>query len=164
MYKQWVESHTPEQIRVANLARTQLRTKDPLHKWRAIHDDRIPKRPSSPMFFFCKERYASGDLKGIALVDNARLLAREWAALSPSDKKVSNPISVCNMVLIFSDLREPSDYRQATICPRIQDRLPSRPQFRRQREGYIIVSCLRYDPRLLENLSRRMGIGHTWGV
>jgi len=86
-YKQWVESHTPEQIRVANLARAQLRTKDPLHTWRAIHDDRIPKRPSNPMFLFYKERYASGDLKGIALGDNARLLAKEWAALAPSDKK-----------------------------------------------------------------------------
>jgi hypothetical protein len=159
MYKQWVESHTPEQIRVANLARTQLRTKDPLHKWRAIHDDRIPKRPSSPMFFFCKERYASGDLKGIALGDNARLLAKEWAALAPSDKKVSNPTSVYNMVLIFSDLREPGDYRQATICPRIQDRLPSRPQFRRQREGYIIVSCLCYDPRAMISVFWKICLG-----
>lgn len=94
-YKQWVESHTPEQIRVANNARAQLRTKDPLHTWKSIHDDRFPKRPGHPMMFFAKERYASGDLKGIALGDNARLVAREWAALSPSDKKVGdlNPVS-----------------------------------------------------------------------
>jgi hypothetical protein len=97
-YKQWVESHTPEQIRLANNARTQLRTKDPLHTWKPIHDDRRPKRPSTPMVFFAKERYASGDLKGIPLGDNSRLVSREWAALSPSDRKVGNPyswIAVC---------------------------------------------------------------------
>jgi len=41
------------------------------------------------MMVFAKERYASGDLKGIPLGDNAKLVAREWAALSPSEKKVS---------------------------------------------------------------------------
>jgi hypothetical protein len=40
------------------------------------------------MVFFAKERYASGDLKGIPLGDNSRLVSREWAALSPSDRKV----------------------------------------------------------------------------
>jgi hypothetical protein len=90
-YKQWVESHTPEQIRVANNARLQLKLKDPIHTWRQIHDDRIPKRPSSPMLFFMKERHASGDFKGIGLAENSRLMSREWAALSPSERKVRDP-------------------------------------------------------------------------
>ncbi|KAE9376948.1 hypothetical protein N431DRAFT_401543 [Stipitochalara longipes BDJ] len=95
-YKQWVESYTPEQIRVANNARAQLRTKDPLHTWKPIHDDRNPKRPSSPLIFFAKEKYASGDLKGITLGDNARLVAREWAALSPSDRKAYENLALAD--------------------------------------------------------------------
>ncbi|KAN0117406.1 hypothetical protein V8E51_003383 [Hyaloscypha variabilis] len=95
-YKQWVESHTPEQIRLANNARTQLRTKDPLHTWKPIHDDRRPKRPSTPMVFFAKERYASGDLKGIPLGDNSRLVSREWAALSPSDRKAYEDLAIAD--------------------------------------------------------------------
>jgi hypothetical protein len=65
-----------------------LKKKDPLHTWRPIPDDRIPKRPITPMFFFTKEKYASGDMKGIKLPDIARLVAKEWAALPPSDRKV----------------------------------------------------------------------------
>jgi hypothetical protein len=78
------------------------------------------------MFFFVKDRYASGDMKGIKLGDNARLLSKEWAALSPSDRKVGRPsIFVGHMILMFPDLRKPSRCRQTTIHPRIQDSIPS---------------------------------------
>lgn len=101
--KQWIESHTPEQIRIANNARLQLKTKDLRGTWQQIQDDRQPKQPRRALNFFTKERHASGDLKGISLSETGRLIAREWNALSASERKVGdNPISACNAILMFS--------------------------------------------------------------
>jgi len=94
--KQWIESHTPEQIRVANNARLQLKRKDPGHTWTAIQDARIPKRPRQAMSFFVKERHASGDLKGIGLAENGRLVAKEWTSLSPSERKTYEDLAIAD--------------------------------------------------------------------
>ncbi|KAF8867296.1 hypothetical protein BDZ45DRAFT_667259 [Acephala macrosclerotiorum] len=88
-YKQWVESHTPDQIRIANNARAMLKKK--LNKARgytAIKDARLPKRSANSRALFTKERYASGDFKGISIVDASKLLTTEWNSLSPSERKV----------------------------------------------------------------------------
>ncbi|KAK4547444.1 hypothetical protein LTR36_001100 [Oleoguttula mirabilis] len=90
-YKCWVESHTPEQIRAANLVRASLRRKfkgDPRKKtsWPAIRDGRIAKRPLTPYLQFNVNRQASGDFKNIALPERSKLLAQEWKALSESEK------------------------------------------------------------------------------
>jgi hypothetical protein len=100
--KQWIESHTPEQIRIANNARLQLKTKNLRGTWHQIQDDRQPKQPRRALNFFTKERHASGDLKGISLAEAGRLVAREWNALSASERKVGGiPISACNAILMF---------------------------------------------------------------
>ena len=65
-YNAWVKSHTPEEIRLANNARKQLRRKlaDKGKKapalTRLIEDDRLPKRPISPYTIFFAERQATG--------------------------------------------------------------------------------------------------------
>jgi hypothetical protein len=100
--KQWIESHTPEQIRLANNARRQLKTKDPRHYWPQIQDHRQPKHPRAALNFFLKERFASGDLKGISMSENGRLVAKEFAALSPSERKAGDTsVSSGNTVLMF---------------------------------------------------------------
>lgn len=94
-YQAWVNSHTPEQIRIANNARAQLRKKlggtNEKRKQHAhtakIHDERHVKKPSSAYILFSKERWASGDLKGITATESAKLIGNEWKALSASEKK-----------------------------------------------------------------------------
>ncbi|CZR61082.1 uncharacterized protein PAC_10978 [Phialocephala subalpina] len=87
-YKQWVESHTPDQIRIANNARLALKKK--LNKtsgYPAIKDSRLPKRITNARALFTKDRYASGDFKGISLSDASKLLSSDWNSLSPSERK-----------------------------------------------------------------------------
>lgn len=91
--KQWIESHTPEQIHIANNARRLLKKKakpsqKSLLRLSIIKDDRLPKRPILPRFFFAKEKFGSGDLKGLLLTDATKLITQEWDALSASEKKV----------------------------------------------------------------------------
>jgi hypothetical protein len=53
-----------------------------------IDDPRIPKRPLSPYIIFVKERYASGDFKGIVAPEAVKILSQEYNALSQTEKKV----------------------------------------------------------------------------
>ena len=54
-----------------------------------MQDDRQVKGQISAYILFCKERYASGDFKGLKVTEGARLAGREWKALSNEEKKVS---------------------------------------------------------------------------
>ncbi|KAE8453708.1 hypothetical protein EG329_009219 [Mollisiaceae sp. DMI_Dod_QoI] len=87
-YKQWVESHTPDQIREANNARRLLKKKLKSNGYPPIQDSRLPKRATSARFLFIQDRYASGDLKSIGFTEAAHLLAKEWDALPASERKV----------------------------------------------------------------------------
>jgi hypothetical protein len=94
-YNAWIRSHTPEQIVAANNARSQLRIKlkgkrkagHPAHTAKLI-DDRHVKRPAGPYQCFFVERHLSGDLKGIAVTEAAKIIGAEWKALSAGEKKV----------------------------------------------------------------------------
>jgi len=86
--KKWVESHTPDQIRVANNARKQLKRKLTARKYPLIPDDRAPKHPTNAMIYYMKEKHASGDLKGLKISETANLLSQEWKNLSASERKV----------------------------------------------------------------------------
>ena len=91
-FKRWVESHTPEQIQLANRARNQLRRKLELkytHKYSQIKDERAVKRPATAYIQFSVNRQASGDFKNIGVAERAKLIGQEWKALSESEKKVS---------------------------------------------------------------------------
>ncbi|KAF1911909.1 hypothetical protein BDU57DRAFT_524011 [Ampelomyces quisqualis] len=93
-YKAWIESHTPEQIRLANNARTQLRFKlsglgktgYSVHTARLV-DERQPKRPANAYAIFVSERFATGDFKGIEIGPAGKIIGEEWKALSASEKK-----------------------------------------------------------------------------
>jgi hypothetical protein len=94
-YKAWILTHTPEQIYAANVARNQLRYRLKAGEYRGtprytarLRDDRLPKRPSGTYTIFVSERWASGDMKGIAAPDASRIIASEWKALSAGEKKV----------------------------------------------------------------------------
>jgi len=89
-FKKWVETHTPEQIRDANNARSALKRKlGKHHAYPPITDPRLPKRAASAYLFFVKDRFTSGDFKGISIVEATRLIAAEWKALAAGERKVS---------------------------------------------------------------------------
>jgi hypothetical protein len=95
-YRAWVESHTPEQIRLANAARSRMRkmmqdSSSKLVKYsnlREIPDERKVFRPRTAFSQFVKDRITDADFNGIALGQRAKLLAAEWRALSEDEKKV----------------------------------------------------------------------------
>jgi len=88
-YREWTESHTPEKIRIANNARRLLKRKTgKTNSWPLISDARQPKRPLTPYLLFSLGRHSSGDFKGIDLKDAVGMLAKEWAALPASERKV----------------------------------------------------------------------------
>lgn len=89
-FKKWVETHTPEQIRDANNARSALKRKlGKNHAYPLITDTRLPKRALSPYLFFVKDRFASGDFKGINVIEASKLIATEWKSLPAGQRKVS---------------------------------------------------------------------------
>ncbi|KAL1622779.1 hypothetical protein SLS54_004799 [Diplodia seriata] len=86
-YKKWVESYTPLEIRLANNARRQLKSKLVSYPKSQIRDDRALPQPHSAYILFTKERHASGDFKGIRTIEAGKLIGKEWTALSATDKK-----------------------------------------------------------------------------
>lgn len=87
--KSWVESHTPDQIRIANNARRSLLRAGNKGGHTQIPDSRIPKGRATAMALWMGERHASGDLKGLGAVERVRLLAKEWKDVPASVRQVS---------------------------------------------------------------------------
>ncbi|EMD61396.1 hypothetical protein COCSADRAFT_230930 [Bipolaris sorokiniana ND90Pr] len=92
-FEKWILNYTPQQIRIANLARTQLRKRLadkqkslPSHTSK-LHDPRHVKAALNPYALFFRDRHASGDLKGIAAPQASRLIGAEWKSLSESEKQ-----------------------------------------------------------------------------
>jgi hypothetical protein len=88
----WVHSHTSTEIRSANRARSKLKKLLPDLKssifTQKIHDDRAASRPVPAFAQFTRERWASGDFKGIVPAEASKLIGSEWKSLSDSEKKV----------------------------------------------------------------------------
>lgn len=92
-YKKWLESHTVEEISIANKARSSLRrrlkdNKSAVKRWGAIKDEREVKGPVTSYIHFVSSRFATGDMKDIKLSEASKLIAEEWKALSEGEKKV----------------------------------------------------------------------------
>ncbi|KAL6717837.1 hypothetical protein ACLMJK_003922 [Lecanora helva] len=85
-YRQWIESHTPAVIHLANVARKNLRRRG-LKGYYLLQDDRLVKRNNSSFSIFFQQRYSTGDFKGLKASEAAKLASREWKALSASEKK-----------------------------------------------------------------------------
>lgn len=91
--KRWVESHSAEEIAIANTARASLRRQEDRQKgcpskFSPIHDERAVKRGLNPFLQFSINRNASGDFKNISITERAKLIGQEWKALSAEEKKV----------------------------------------------------------------------------
>ncbi|KAB8289623.1 hypothetical protein EYC80_010537 [Monilinia laxa] len=88
IYKKWVESHTPENIRLANLARLHIRrltnkTATP----RIIKDDRAPKNRTLPLAIFVQERFRTGEFAGIKATESVKRISDEYKELTPAQRK-----------------------------------------------------------------------------
>jgi len=88
-YKKWVESHSPERIKLANNARRLLKKRTGGTRARKIKDERQVKGPRTAFTFFLTARYASGDFKNVAFKDAAQQISKEWKSLPDAEKKVS---------------------------------------------------------------------------
>ncbi|KAF1951464.1 hypothetical protein CC80DRAFT_597405 [Byssothecium circinans] len=90
-YQAWIKTHTPEQIRQANIARNYLRRKATTpsrrRRYTPLQDDRLLTAPAPPYIRFSQERRKSGDLKSIPIGDASKLIGTEWNALSVSEKQ-----------------------------------------------------------------------------
>ena len=89
LLRDWIKSHTPEQIRLANNARSLLKKLTGKSQGYQLQDDRIPKRVRSEMALFAQDRWATGGLKGVKVADAAKLLRGEFLDLSEGERKVS---------------------------------------------------------------------------
>lgn len=87
-YNAWLTEHTPNDIRKANNARNHLKRLGVKGYTVHIKDDRLVKRPVSTLLLFSKDRHATGDFKGVKVVDAAKLIAREWRELPANEKQV----------------------------------------------------------------------------
>jgi hypothetical protein len=69
-----------------------------------LQDNRIPKRPLSDYVLFTRDRWATGDLKGLGVSDSAKLLWKEFRELPESERQVSGA---------RKSLNNPTDHLQA---------------------------------------------------
>ncbi|KAI3329155.1 hypothetical protein HD806DRAFT_274364 [Xylariaceae sp. AK1471] len=90
-YKAWVESHTPEEINKAMVARRSLKKKYNIPKGfsKPLHDERQPKRPATAFGLFTKARWASGEYSRhtTPMTETSRGIAREWRNLSLAERQ-----------------------------------------------------------------------------
>ncbi|KAI9825509.1 MAG: hypothetical protein M1826_007005 [Phylliscum demangeonii] len=94
-YKKWVESHTVEEIQLANRARKRLRflskmagVKVPGGSRVRIRDVRVEaKRPRSGYVHFVMSRHASGKYKDRPMLVAAGVIAQEWKAMPAEEKR-----------------------------------------------------------------------------
>ncbi|MCJ1262798.1 hypothetical protein MMC22_002668 [Lobaria immixta] len=85
-YRQWLESYTPDQIRLANNARVSLRKKG-MKKYPKLADERQVKKPLAPHIYFIKDRQATAAYAAIKPLEKMALLCKEWSAAPAAEKK-----------------------------------------------------------------------------
>lgn len=93
-YKKFVESYTPEEIRLANNARKELNRKIPSApgkkpRYPEIKDERVVTRPRNAFIQFVTNRATSADFNNIMAKDRMKLIGAEWKALNAEEKAVS---------------------------------------------------------------------------
>ncbi|KAK6828707.1 hypothetical protein RU639_003759 [Aspergillus parasiticus] len=104
-YDQWIKSHTPLQIKEANLARSRL-TKLTNKRYPPLRDDRLVKRPSSSYVFFFIERTGQGDFKHMAAKDIATRVAEEWKGLTESEKEKYHKLQLADTERYLREYQE----------------------------------------------------------
>ncbi|KAI9765291.1 MAG: hypothetical protein M1840_007490 [Geoglossum simile] len=86
-YKEWVETHSPEQIRTANRARTALNRRSPGRRLRKLKDERVAPRPLPPFLLYLKDRRESGDDKNMGAREYIGQVGKEWRELPELEKR-----------------------------------------------------------------------------
>jgi len=88
--KAWLESHSVDEIRVANNARSGLRRMEVKIRGlkRRLEDERVKKRALSPFVQFYVERHAAGGYDGMPPIESTRSAGQEWKALRAEEREV----------------------------------------------------------------------------
>lgn len=88
-YVRYINQHTPEAIRLANLARATLRRKFPNQqkRYQKLQDDRAVKPPANAFALFLKEQHAAQPHTGGA-AQRITEITSHWKALNASEKQV----------------------------------------------------------------------------
>jgi hypothetical protein len=96
-FQEWLNAHTPAQIKEANAVRARLRKNlaDKKSQYLPIKDDRLVKRPSSSYLLYHSERITSGDFRGVSTPAASKDISVEFKALSASEKKVRLHVPAC---------------------------------------------------------------------
>lgn len=119
-FQEWLNAHTPAQIKDANQARARLRKLVPegpkkTLQFAPIKDARLLKRPSGTYLQYHMERLESGDFRNVSFTDVSKDIATEFKALSASEKKVSLDFLTCASI----DLLTTSPHRNTkTLLPK----------------------------------------------
>ncbi|KAF5870211.1 putative hmg box protein [Botrytis fragariae] len=105
-YKNWVESHTPAEIRTANYARHHIRRlTNRSASPRIIKDDRLVKNVTSSLFLFMRERYSSGDFANLSIAESSKKIAQEYKSLSPEQRKPFEDAAVADQERYVQEYR-----------------------------------------------------------
>lgn len=87
-FEAWIRSHTPLEIRQANVARRHLFRVFNKTKYTQIRDDRLIKKPTTAYMAFTTERLSSSEFKHKNGKESLVAIANEWKDVSESDKQV----------------------------------------------------------------------------
>ncbi|KAE8135461.1 hypothetical protein BDV38DRAFT_139495 [Aspergillus pseudotamarii] len=104
-YNQWIKSHTPLQIKEANLARNKL-TRLTSKRYSLLRDERLVKRPSSSYVFFYLERTGQGDFKHMAVKDISARVAEEWNGLTDTEKEKYHKLQLADTERYLREYQE----------------------------------------------------------
>jgi hypothetical protein len=149
-----VKSHTPLQIRNANIARKRLANLTAEHRKRTlkyppIKDDRLVKPPVGSYIYFATDWLQSGDFKHLSFKERSDRVNIEWENLPEQEKQVSIHMirqflsgdlgtNICNSDTRKKQLKTRNDMPRNTVkytanspplCQRLNQRLPAQLRF-----------------------------------
>lgn len=90
-YRNWVDSHTPQEIIDANNARTYLKRLKKNARCPRIIDARLPARALTAHRAFTKAGFSAAHVAGTRSAETITALSAQWKALSAEERKVCMP-------------------------------------------------------------------------
>lgn len=88
IYKEWLLTMTPLQIKEANIARRKIAKLLGVYRSYPLHDERLVARPRDSWKFFLQEQ-AGIQAPGVSLVKVIAQISEKWKAMSPEEQEVS---------------------------------------------------------------------------
>lgn len=108
-YKEWLDSHSPLEIKQANDARRRL-AQIQNKKFFPLHDPRLVKRSKIAYLFYAEERHQAGDLKYMPIPERGVRIAEEWRGMTAAEKQV------CTMRLSRTVVRRNANAASRNTC------------------------------------------------